>query len=65
MNLFRKKCEYCKEKIENGKELFRDVKDPAFIRTRKKTFCCKEHADNFESDVKECCKNSKGRGCCG
>ena len=26
-----RKCEYCKEKIEKGKEIFRHTKDPVFV----------------------------------
>ena len=62
MGLFRKKCRYCKKKIEKGQETFRDVKDPIFVGTRQKAFCCSEHADNYEYEV----KNAKkcGSGCC-
>ena len=62
MNLFRKKCEYCKEKIEKGGEIFRDVKDPIFIGTREKSFCCEEHADKYEEEVKKIKKC--GGSCC-
>jgi len=67
MNLFKKKCGYCKNKIEKEKEIFRDVKNPVFIGTRKKTFCCEEHADNYEKEIKEYIKNCKTQGgnCCG
>ena len=64
MNLLKKKCEYCKEKIEKGKEVFRNVKDPVFVGTKKKAFCCEEHVDSYESEVKEHCKKCRG-GCCG
>lgn len=62
MSLFRKKCVYCKKKIEKGQEVFRDVKDPVFVGTKEKSFCCKEHADSYEYEVgnaKKC-----GSGCC-
>ena len=62
MNFFRKKCGYCKEKIEKGQEVFRDVKDPVFVGLRKKPFCCQEHADSYVEEV----KNAKkcGSSCC-
>ena len=66
MSLFKKKCEYCKEKIDKGKELFRDVKNPVFVGTRKKAFCCEEHADSYEKKLEEYMKNPKqSGGCCG
>ncbi len=65
MDLFRKKCEYCKKKIEKGKEIFRDVKIPGFIGTRQKAFCCEGHANSYEREVKEHMEKSKGGGCCG
>ena len=63
MSLFRRKCEYCREKIEKDKEIFRDVKDPVFIGTREKSFCCESHADRYEEEA----NNTKkcGGGCCG
>ena len=66
MTLFKKKCHYCKEKIEKGKEIFRDVKTPGFIGTKEKAFCCKEHTESYEKEVEEHLKNSKSVGsCCG
>lgn len=66
MSLFKKKCEYCRKKIEKEKEIFRDVKVPAFIGTKEKAFCCREHADSYEKDLEEYMKNSKcGKSCCG
>ena len=63
MNLFREECGYCREKIEKGNEVFRDVKDPVFVGTRKKSFCCEDHADKYEKEVKKIkeCRSS----CCG
>ncbi len=63
MNFFRKKCEYCKKKIEKGEEIFRDVNDPVFVGTRRKVFCCESHADFYEQEVNNAkkCKSS----CCG
>ncbi|MBS3092659.1 hypothetical protein J4466_04535 [Candidatus Pacearchaeota archaeon] len=65
MSLFKKKCEYCKSKIEKNEEVFRDVKVPGFIGTRKKAFCSKEHADSYETEIAGHCKSSKGGSCCG
>lgn len=64
--MFRKKCTYCKTKIEKGKEVFRDVKTPGFVGTRKKPFISKEHADKYEKEVEEYLnKPKKGGSCCG
>lgn len=62
MGLFRKKCEYCRNKIKKGDEIIRYVKDPVFIKIKQKAFCSKEHADNYEYEVshEETCKSS----CC-
>lgn len=62
MGLFKKKCEYCKKKIDKGGEIFRDVKDPLFVGTREKSFCCEGHADAYEEES----ANAKKCGsCCG
>ncbi|NCN51955.1 hypothetical protein GW931_03010 [archaeon] len=63
MSFLKKKCEYCKNKIDKDKEIVRDVKDPVFIGTRPKNFCSKEYADNY-GEKSSCCKESGG-GCCG
>jgi len=63
MNIFRKKCEYCKQRIEKDKEVFRNVKDPVFIGTKQKAFCCSEHANSYEKETNKMKKCS--RGCCG
>ena len=67
MSLFKKKCEYCKNKIEKGQEVFRDVKDPVFIGTKQKAFCCDRHAENYKQEVEEHLKKPKtgGGSCCG
>ena len=64
MGLFGNKCEYCKKKIEKGKEVFRDIKDPVFIGTRQKAFCCNGHADSYKQEVEEHLKKSKSGGSC-
>ncbi len=66
MALLKKKCAYCGDKIEREKEIFRDVKTPGFVGTRKKAFMSEEHADKYEKEVEEHMKKpSKGGGCCG
>ena len=64
MSLFKKKCEYCRKKIEKGEEIFRDVKVPGFIGTRQKAFCCNEHANAYEREVEEHLKKLKSGGSC-
>ncbi len=65
MGLFRNKCEYCRRKIEKGKEVFRDVKNPVFIGTKEKAFCCSEHAESYGQELEEHLKKPKsGRSCC-
>ena len=53
MLIFRKECGYCKTKINKEEEVFRNVKDPVFIDKRQKAFCCSEHADSYEKEIKE------------
>lgn len=66
MSLFKKKCEYCRKKIEKSEEIFRGVKVPGFIGTKEKAFCCSEHANAYEQELKEYLKKSKcGKSCCG
>ncbi len=64
MSLFKNKCGYCKKSIDKGKEVFRDVKDPVFVGTKEKAFCCSEHADDYEEEVLNA-KKSSGGCCCG
>lgn len=43
-----------------------NVKVPVFVGTRKKSFCCEEHANSYEKEVEEYLKNGKSGGsCCG
>jgi len=65
MGLFRKKCEYCREKIEKAGEIFKNVKIPGFIGTREKAFCCEEHAYNYEKEAEEHMNKPKKGSCCG
>ncbi len=51
MALFKKKCEYCKEKIEKGKEIWARVKVPEFIDSKVKVFCCNEHVELYKKNI--------------
>lgn len=64
MSLFKKKCEYCGENIEDGEDVCKDVKVPGLIGTRKKAFCCSDHASKYEEETSKK-KSSGGGGCCG
>lgn len=66
MGLLKKKCEYCRKKIEKDSEIKKDVKILGFVGTRPKSFCCSEHAEGYEKDVEEHMKKNKngGGGCC-
>ncbi|MEW6617732.1 MAG: hypothetical protein AB1333_04960 [Patescibacteria group bacterium] len=66
MGLFAKKCEYCREKIEKGNGVKRDVKIPGYVGTHSKNFCCDEHASKYEQEMEEYLrKPRKSSGCCG
>ena len=66
MSLFKKKCEYCRKRIDKGKEVSRNVKVPGFIGTREKAFCSGKHAESYEKETNEYLKESKcGESCCG
>jgi hypothetical protein len=67
MGLFSKKCEYCKMKIEKGKEIKREVKVPGYVGTYPKNFCSEEHVVAYELEVEKYNKKAKkGRkSCCG
>ncbi len=66
MDLFKKKCQYCRNKIDKGKEIKKDVKIPGLLGTHPKNFCSEKHYDNYEKEVEEHLKNSKTIGsCCG
>lgn len=67
MGLFAKKCEYCRTKIEKGKEIKKDVKIPGYVGTHVKNFCCEEHIGKYEKEVEEYLTKPRksSRGCCG
>jgi hypothetical protein len=53
MGLFRKKCTYCKKKINKGEEFWERVKVPEFIEKKLRAFCSQEHAELYKKKVKE------------
>ncbi len=65
MSFLKKKCAYCKDKIDKGKELVKDVKVPEFVGTRPKHFCSEEHARKYQEQINEKSKCEKGGSCCG
>ncbi len=66
MGLFKKKCTYCRNKIDKNKEVKRDVKVPGFTGTHPKHFCNEGHASSYEKEIEEHAKKPKsGGGCCG
>jgi len=52
MSLFKKKCAYCNQKIEKGKEVLALVKVPAFKDKVRRPFCSEEHAEFYKKYVK-------------
>lgn len=66
MSLFKKKCEYCRKKIEKGTEHFEEVTVPGYVGTFKKAFCCRTHVNKYGLDIEEYLKKPRARGgCCG
>ena len=51
MGLFTKKCFYCKEKIERGKEVKGVVKVPEFTEKVEKIFCCERHLELYKKNI--------------
>lgn len=60
MVLFKKRCQYCGEKIEKGKEVSVEVKIPEFINKVIKPFCSEEHAELY----KKCVKGTSSKNSC-
>ena len=52
MSLFKKKCQYCRIKIEKGEEIFAEVKVPEFKEKVKRAFCSQEHGELYKKYVK-------------
>jgi hypothetical protein len=47
MKLFKKRCAHCHVKLDEGKEIFAEVKLPQFIDSKVKTFCNEEHHKTY------------------
>lgn len=60
MIFFRKKCKYCKEKINKGEEVWEKVKVPEFTGLRIRAFCSREHAEFYKKNI----KGTPVRKCC-
>ena len=58
MGLFKKRCTYCKEKINKGDEVWAEVKVPEFKETCLLPFCTGEHAELYKKKVKKAPKTS-------
>jgi len=52
MGLFKKRCAYCKKKINKGEEVWEEVKIPEFTGMRLLPFCNKEHAEFYKKNIK-------------
>jgi len=52
MVLLKKRCTYCKERINKGDEVWEEVKVPEFKNKIIKSFCSKEHAELYKKNVK-------------
>ncbi len=52
MSLFKKKCAYCRAKINKGEEIFEKVKTPEFKEKVIKPFCSEEHAELYKKYIK-------------
>ena len=52
MNLFKKKCAYCGNKIEKGEGVLEEVKVPELTGTHLRTFCSREHAELYKKNIK-------------
>ncbi len=64
MSLFKKKCEYCREKPEKGKEYFKEVKIPGYVGTFKRAFCSEKHFLDYTKELNER-SEKKSKSCCG
>jgi len=52
MNLLKKRCAYCKEKINKGEEIWEKVKVPEFRELCLLPFCTEEHAEFYKKNIK-------------
>lgn len=60
MDLFKKRCTFCKKKIIKGKEVWEKVKVPEFKEEIRKPFCSSEHVELY----KRCIKGTPRRKFC-
>lgn len=65
MILFKKKCMYCREKIEKGLEEFKEVKVRGYVGTFNKAFCSEKHAEQYEEELNNNPPKKSVGGCCG
>ena len=63
IGLFKKKCMYCREKIEKGQEKFKEIKIPGYIGTFNRPFCSKEHVGKYDEEIGNR-PQQKVMGCC-
>ncbi len=61
--LFKKKCEYCRAKIETDTVIKRNIKVPGYVGTFEKAFCSEAHADAYETELEN--KQNAGKSCGG
>ena len=65
MGLFRKKCGYCRNKIEKDSSVKEKVKVLEFLGLCEKYFCCNSCLRNYKKTVEEKTENvKKCGGCC-
>ncbi|MBC8500381.1 MAG: hypothetical protein ISS25_03840 [Nanoarchaeota archaeon] len=62
MSLFRKKCMYCREKIDKGQEQFANIKIIGYVGTFNRPFCSEEHINKYNEEIKN--RSQKKGGCC-
>ncbi len=64
MLLFKKKCEYCRAKIEANIVVKRNVKVPGYTGTFEKAFYSEKHADAYEEELENKQSIDKKCRCC-
>ncbi len=52
MGLFKKRCVYCNKKINQGDEVWEEVKVPEFKGIHLQPFCSEVHAEFYKKNVK-------------
>ncbi len=65
----RKRCAYCRMRIDGGEEIVKAVKAPGAVGTRQRAFCSEGHAAAYQREVQEEVqaghRHRGGGGCCG